>query len=76
MAHKKRHGSHPVPPANRPTAGPPASANAAPHGDTGAGGGAPFQEQDPKRRIGDFEAEGEHSRQQPSPLNDGQQHSR
>ena len=41
-----------------------------------AEGGAPFQEQDAKRRLGGFETAGEHSRQQPGPLNDGQQHSR
>ena len=35
-----------------------------------------FQDQDGKRRLGGFESAGEHSRQQPSRLNDGQHHSR
>ena len=73
MGHKKK-GSHPIPPGNQPQAGPPTDAGMAQQG--GAGGGAPFQDQDAKRRLGDFEGAGEHSRQQPGPLNDGQQHSR
>ena len=74
MAHKKKH-TGPVPPGNRPQGGPP---DAAAQVDAGAqkGGGAPFQEQDPQRRLGGFETAGEHSRQQPSAINDGQQHSR
>ncbi len=77
MAHKKKHAG-PVPPANRPHAGPPdAAAQAEADAQQGAaGGGAPFQEQDPQRRVGGFETAGEHSRQQPSAINDGQQHSR
>ena len=75
MAHKKRHGPGPVPPANLPKSGPQSGAAAAQHAEA-AGGGAPLQEQDPKRRIGDFEGTGEHSRQQPSRINDGQQHSK
>jgi len=71
--HKTRHGPAPVPPANLPKAGPQSGAEAAQHAE--AGGGAPFQEQDPQRRLGDYEQEGEHSIQQPSRLNDGQQHS-
>lgn len=76
MAHKKKHGPPPVPPANRPKKGPADPGNSAALEETGAGGGAPFQEHDPKRRLGDFEGAGEHPRQQPTPLNDGQQHSR
>jgi hypothetical protein len=71
--HKKKHG-HPVPPGNQPQAGPPVEAELGQQ--KGAGGGAPFQDQDAKRRLGDFETTGEHSRQQPSRINDGQQHSR
>jgi hypothetical protein len=37
--------------------------------------GASFQEQDAERRLGDFTGSGEHSRQQPGPLNDGDIHS-
>ena len=76
MAHKKKHGPSPVPPGNQPAAGPPADVNAAQQGNAGTGGGAPLQEHDPKRRIGGFEGAGEHPRQQPSRINDGQQHSR
>jgi len=73
MAHHKKHGNH-VPPANQPQAGPPATTGTGEqaHG----GGGAGFQEQDAKRRLGGFESAGEHARQQPSSLNDGQKHSR
>jgi len=72
MAHKKKHTPR-VPPGNRPSAGP---ANEVPVSDeVQAGGGAPFQEQDPQRRLGGFETAGEHARQQPSRLNDGQTHS-
>jgi len=70
--HKKKHG-HPIPPGNQPKAGPPIEADQT---QQAAGGGAPFQEQDAKRRLGDFEGTGEHSRQQPSSLNDGTHHSR
>jgi hypothetical protein len=71
---KNHHGGPaPVPPGNRPQAGPGG-------GDTTSGGmsdtsdpndGAAFHEQDPQRRLGGFESAGEHSRQQPGPLNDG-----
>lgn len=33
--------------------------------------GESFQEEDPKRRLGDFTGTGEHARQQPGPKNDG-----
>jgi len=62
----------PVPRGNRPRTGP-----AAPSGrpaDSAPDTGAPFQEQDPKRRLGDYTGAGEHSRQQPSELNDGRSH--
>jgi hypothetical protein len=75
MAHHKKTHSHPVPPGNQPQAGPPDAAGAGQQ-NLGGGGGAPFQDQDPKRRLGDFESAGEHSRQQPGQLNDGQHHSR
>ncbi len=70
MAHKKKHG-HPVPPGNQSQTGPPNT-----QGDTQQGSlpaidtaGAPH-EQDPKRRLGDFTGEGEHSIQQPGGKND------
>ncbi len=70
MAHKKKHGA-PVPPANQSKAGPPrgpgTSAQEAqqPQGEVGS-----FQEQDAKRRLGDFSGTGEHPYQQPGGHND------
>ena len=74
MAHKKRHGPAPVPAANRPKAGPPDAAVAPDQAN--APEGAPFSDQDEKRRLGGFQTAGEHAIQQPSRQNDGQQHSR
>ena len=74
MAHKKRHGPAPVPAGNLPPAGPAGDVNADQQAQ--AGGGAPFQDHDDKRRLGGFESAGEHARQQPSQVNDGQQHSK
>ncbi len=69
MAHKKKH-TGPVPPGNQAHAGPSRDA------DQGAekGGQSPAevtsaQEQDPKRRIGDFTGKGEHPFQQPGGRN-------
>jgi hypothetical protein len=73
---RKKHQPGPVPPANRPHAGPdfgrdePAEDEKAPDQ---AGQGAAFAEQDPKRRLGDFETAGEHSFQQPGGKNDANQ---
>ncbi|MBN9119627.1 MAG: hypothetical protein J0I06_10815 [Planctomycetes bacterium] len=76
---KKHHGGPaPVPPGNRSTAGPahaPGADEAQEPANSDQNGGAPFQDQDEKRRLGDFETAGEHSRQQPSRLNDGETHS-
>lgn len=72
--HKKRHGPAPVPSGNLPREG--TSAGAQVDQQAEAGGGAPMQEQDAKRRLGGFESAGEHSRVQPSAINDGQHHSR
>jgi hypothetical protein len=70
MAHTKKH-SAPVPPGNQAQSGPPdASDQAAQQGEQAAGEGASFQEQDPKRRLGDFTGAGEHSHQQPGGRND------
>ena len=71
--HKKKHG-HPIPAENQPKAGPPIAPDMGQQ--TGVGGGAPLTDHDPKRRLGDFEGAGEHARQQPGQINDGQQHSR
>ncbi|MBA4064047.1 MAG: hypothetical protein C0501_10110 [Isosphaera sp.] len=70
---KKKHSPGPVPPGNRPQAGPGYSPGQEDEQDLPAGpdSGAGFQEQDPQRRLGGFETAGEHSRQQPGRLNDG-----
>ena len=69
----KQHQPAPVPPGNRPQAGPAhADSSEIPQGTSEQG----FQEQDEKRRLGGFETAGEHSRQQPTPLNDGTTHSK
>ncbi len=62
MAHKKRH-TGPVPPGNRSKQGPDAKAVEERQPNTGEV--ASDQEEDPKRRIGDFERKGEHSLQEP-----------
>lgn len=72
MAHKKKHGPGPVPPANQPRTGPPENVNMTQRGKRGPGGGAPLQEHGPKGRIGGFQGAGEHAQQQPIPLNDAQ----
>ena len=69
MAHKKKH-SGPVPPANQPQAGPPGSINASQQADADTSSGAPFEDQDAKRRLGNFEGAGEHAYQQPGGKND------
>jgi len=69
MSHHKKHGGH-IPPGNQPQVG--SAANDKAHEQSGADtkGGAPFQDQDPKRRLGDFEGAGEHPYQQPGGKND------
>jgi len=61
MASKKQHGG-PVPPGNQPQSGP---KDATGHPVKGEAEVASVQEQDPKRRLGDFEGKGEHSIQEP-----------
>ena len=68
---KKRHGGPaPVPPENRPS-GPQDPVRGADEPIPGTETGAGFQDQDPKRRLGGFSGAGEHPRQQPGALNDG-----
>jgi hypothetical protein len=66
MAHKKQHTAA-IPPDNQPNQGP----GKKPHGlqqpNTGEVGSA--EEQDPKRRLGNFEGKGEHSMQEPGGKN-------
>jgi len=68
MAHKKKHNG-PVPQDNRSKGGPQGTADTSGQAG-GAAGGASFQEQDPKRRLGNFEGAGEHAYQQPGGKND------
>lgn len=65
---KKPYSPGPIPPGNQPHAGPPQTEN--PSGGQESGGGAPFTEQDPKRRLGNFEGAGEAPYRQPGGLND------
>ena len=71
---KKKHAPHPTPPGNRTTFGP--GPNPATEDEDAAGAqadaGAAASEQDPKRRLGDFETAGEHSLVQPGGKNDAQ----
>jgi hypothetical protein len=71
---KKKHAPHPTPPGNRTGFGPGATNPTAEESDTGTpdSAGAGFAEQDPKRRLGDYETAGEHAIQQPGGKNDAQ----
>jgi len=67
-------GPAPIPPQNRSPMGPefsPADTDEEP-----STTGDDFQNQDPKRRLGDFTGAGEQSLKQPSSLNDGTTHSK
>src|SRR5688572_13719021 len=74
MAHK-HHKPGPVPPGNRPHAGPD-FARAAEDEDEQApdqtAEGAEFNDQDPRRRRGGYQTAGEHSTQQPGGKRGGQ----
>jgi hypothetical protein len=70
---QKNHKPGPVPPGNRPKAGPDAGApETDPDAPDQPAEGAAFSEQDPKRRLGGFETAGEHSFVQPGGKNDAQ----
>jgi len=69
MSNKKHHGPAPVPPNNRQHGGP-AGAQDDPAEQAPPSDGTGFQEEDPKRRLGDFTGTGEHSIQQPGGKND------
>lgn len=65
MAHRKKH-SAPVPPGNKAHVSPGAAPGPlAQDGEPGQGEIGSAQEQDPKRRLGDYEGKGEHSIQEP-----------
>ena len=70
---KKHHSPGPIPSGNRSRSG---KSNQSPDEEQklkkeGVGSNEAFQEEDPKRRMGDFTGTADHSRQQPGPLNDG-----
>jgi hypothetical protein len=71
---KKNHSPGPVPAGNKPQAGKsytrPDEDEAEPNKE-GPGSAEAFQEEDPKRQLGDYTATAEHARQQPGPNNDG-----
>ena len=62
MAHKKQHGA-PVPPGNQSPVDPKTAKGKSAKNKAAEVSSA--QEQDPKRRLGDFDGKGEHSMQEP-----------
>lgn len=68
---KKNHTPGPVPAGNRPHSGTAFTPQDEDAPGVVADPGESFQEEDPKRRLGDYTATGEHARQQPGPKNDG-----
>jgi hypothetical protein len=66
MAHKKQHGA-PVPPGNQSPVDPKSATGKSVK--KNAAEVASAQEQDPKRRLGDFDGKGEHSMQEPGGKN-------
>src|SRR5437667_119518 len=68
MKHKRHTQPGPIPKENRPRTPLTGPANSGEQ--RKEGGGAPFQEQDPKRRLGNYGTAGEHPYQQPGGLND------
>ena len=74
---RKNHQPGPVPPGNQPHVGPDFDRKPEDDPDAPAEGsaGAAFSEQDPQRRLGNFETEGEHSFVQPGGKNDANKES-
>jgi hypothetical protein len=63
MSRKQKAPMAPVPPGNRSPAGP--STDAKPKTPEPMPDGAPFSEQDPQRRLGNYATKGEHAIEQP-----------
>ncbi len=74
MSKNHKGGPGPVPPANRPHAGPTDETGEPLQEDSSGQSNEHFQEQDPKRRFGDFTEKGKHSLQEPGPANEGNVH--
>jgi hypothetical protein len=69
---RKKHNPGPIPPGNQPQTGFPHEQSDSDGSGKAHGSQSPGpQEEDPKRRLGDYTGTGEHARQQPGPLNDG-----
>jgi hypothetical protein len=69
---KKNHRPGPVPPGNQSQAGPGGPGSPPDQNETpDENAGAPFEEQDPERRLGNYGTAGEHPIQQPGRRNDG-----
>jgi hypothetical protein len=62
---KKKHPPGPIPPGNRSNVGPQATPDEEQDNKNPPEDGTGFNEEDPKRRLGDFTGAGEHSIQQP-----------
>jgi hypothetical protein len=76
MAHKKKgHSPGPVPAGNRTHFGP-GSEVGPPTEETHAGDAPADEQQDPKRRLGNFEGKGEHAFVQPGGKNDAQRNNK
>lgn len=71
MTKKHRGGPGPVPPGNRSITGSTNLDKKGPITESEKGPGVGFEEQDVKRRLGDYGGAGEHPIQQPGRLNDG-----
>jgi hypothetical protein len=69
MAHKKKH-TGPIPPHNQPQHDTDRQGKTPTGSDEIIKPGPSGQEQDPKRRLGDFSGKGEHPVQQPGGKND------
>jgi hypothetical protein len=67
---KKGHRPGPVPPGNRPKAGPELPQDENRENEQQPQDGAAFSEQDPKRRLGGYQTAGEHAIVQPGGKND------
>ncbi len=68
---KKNHPPAPVPPGNRPQAGPAFEAKDDATEVPTAEQATKFQEHTAEERLGDYTGTGEHARVQPGPKNDG-----
>lgn len=76
MAHRKRLNPLPVPPENQPLGGQTPGTDKKFEEVPPPGAAAPFNEQDPQRRLGNYQTAGEHAVQQPGGRMNAQRNSR